>query len=308
MRKPAELLDFLLHTMSMTDIYQPVVVLHLLERDGTSSRADLARTLSGYDEAVQEYYDKILMRWPKITLTKHKVIQYDRKHSSFVLNFDLDDAVLVEQAKDVCEQKIRDWIAARSVRRGKSKVEPSMRFRVLKAARGKCELCGISSKICPIDIDHIVPRSQADKFGYVLKDSVRLSVDDERNLQALCYRCNRAKRDQDATDFRQPRSKIVREQTAAYQVSTGVASATRQLTGSELTEKLFEKLIDEHARLIDQNASEPLIERVADMLEVVVTIAKASGYSEGEIIALMHQRRAEFGGFDAGIYLVDGAA
>lgn len=308
MRNISELLDFLQDTMSMTDIYQPAVILHLLERDGESSKQDLAHTLSGYDEAVQEYYEKILMRWPKITLTKHKVVKYVRKGSLFLLNFDLSDATLVEQAKALCEEKIREWIEKKSLRRTQTKLEASTRFRVLKAARGKCELCGISSKVAPIDIDHIVPQSQADKFGYVLKDKVRIPVDDERNLQALCYRCNRAKRDQDATDFRQSARTIIREQALDYTVSSGVSAPTiRKLAGNELREKLFEKLIEEHARLIDEESTESISDRIADMVEVLIAIAKVNDNTEEQVLALVRERREKMGGFDAGMF-IDGVA
>ena len=64
-----------------------------------------------------------------------------------------------------------------------------MRFTVLKAAGGRCQLCGISTKERPLDVDHIVPRSRGGKT-------------DLTNLQALCSKCNRSKRNQDETDFR----------------------------------------------------------------------------------------------------------
>ncbi|PDW02509.1 hypothetical protein [Candidatus Viridilinea mediisalina] len=76
----------------------------LLERGGVSTKRELSRTLSGYDEQIQAYYEKILMRWPKATLTKHNIILYERKGSTFRLNFHLSDAELVEAAKDLCEQ------------------------------------------------------------------------------------------------------------------------------------------------------------------------------------------------------------
>lgn len=38
----------------MTDIYQPAVILHLLEHGGTASKQKLARTLSGYDRSVHD--------------------------------------------------------------------------------------------------------------------------------------------------------------------------------------------------------------------------------------------------------------
>jgi ATP adenylyltransferase len=47
----------------------------------------------------------------------------------------------------------------------------------LKAAGGSCQLCGISAKERPIDVNHIVPRSRGGKSELA-------------NLQALCSKCN----------------------------------------------------------------------------------------------------------------------
>src|SRR5262249_768723 len=60
---------------------------------------------------------------------------------------------------------------------------------VLKASGGKCALCGVSKDERPIDVDHIIPRPRVGKT--ILE-----------NLQALCSKCNRAKRNLDDTDFR----------------------------------------------------------------------------------------------------------
>ncbi|PDW01932.1 HNH endonuclease [Candidatus Viridilinea mediisalina] len=305
MRNLAELLEFIQNKMSMTDIYQPAVILHLLERDGISTKRELSRTLSGYDEQIQQYYEKILMRWPKITLTKHNIVIYERKNSTFTLNFTLSDAELIEEAKDLCEQKIQDWIERKRARQNLPRLEASTRYRVLKAARGKCELCGISSKIAPIDIDHIVPKNQADKHGYIAKESIIMHVDDERNLQALCYRCNRAKRDQDDTDFRHPRSKVVRDQSVIYNINS---SSVQILTGKKLTDKLFEKLIDEHSRLIEENSTEDLDIRIVDMIETLIAIAKIEGKDEEALLDLLKQRRIELGRLDTGVYLDDNVA
>ena len=87
----------------MTEVYQPVIVLRLLERGGTASKADLAQALSDHDESVQEYYQRVLMRWPYLTLSKHEVVSYDKKTKAFSLNFALEDASLIERAKSLCE-------------------------------------------------------------------------------------------------------------------------------------------------------------------------------------------------------------
>lgn len=306
MRQLTDLIDFLNGRMSMTDIYQPAIILHLLERDGSASKADLARTLSGYDAAIQDYYEKIVMRWPKITLTKHDVITYEAK--IFSLNFVLDDSGLIAEAKRICEEKIHTWIEKRPFQGANTTQNPSRRFRVLKAARGKCELCGISAKIDPIDIDHIIPRNKADKQGYVLKDNVRIHVDDERNLQALCYRCNRAKRDLDTTDFRLPRSKIIRERSIVYGADGEPSTTVRHLVGKELEKRLYERLVDEHVRLLDTGSTESLEEKIADMIDVLLAIAKAAQFTEQQVIELIRAKRTSEGGFDAGLFLIDGAA
>lgn len=289
MRELSELLEFLTETMSMTDIYQPAIILYLLEQNGTANKTDLARVLGGYDESVQEYYERVLMRWPKITLTKHNIVTYDRKSRSFYLNFDLSDTSLIEKTKAICEAKIREWIKKHTARTGIPGVEASKRYRVLKAARGKCELCGISSKIAPIDVDHIIPRSQADKRGYVMKDGMWMHVDDERNLQALCFRCNRAKRDLDTTDFRLPQKRLVRERVPEYILNSGQPPITKQLREEQLMLQLLEQLIEEHAELL----ANPDIEGITDMIEVLLSLAKILGYTEDETQGFLHKKRAE---------------
>jgi predicted house-cleaning noncanonical NTP pyrophosphatase (MazG superfamily) len=305
MRRLTELLDFWNNQMSMTDIYQPAIILHLLGHNGSASKTELARVLSGHDRSIEAYYGKIVMRWPKITLTKHNIVSYERRGQRFQLNFALDDQDLIEQARRLCDEKIQEWIDRHPIRDDISRYDASQRYRVLKAARGKCELCGISAKVCPIDIDHIIPQSKADKQGYVLKDNVRIHVDDERNLQALCYRCNRAKRDLDDTDFRQPRSKLVRERSVEYVINPSQSGSIRRLEGKELEERLYERLQDEHARLIDDTSNEPLGERIADMVEVLLAIAHHANLTAQELAQLIRAKRAAEGCYTAGTFFED---
>jgi predicted house-cleaning noncanonical NTP pyrophosphatase (MazG superfamily) len=178
-------------------------------------------------------------------------------------------------------------------------VDASTRYRVLKAARGRCELCGISSKLSPIDIDHIVPRKHADKRGFVVKDGIRMPLDDERNLQALCFRCNRAKRDKDDTDFRLSQQKLVRDRIPDIIRASGQMAVTRALEGRELTERLLDKLVEEHAELL---ASQSLDE-VADMVEVLFALARQLGHSEEAVMVRREAKRRERGGFDRALYL-----
>jgi ATP adenylyltransferase len=66
----------------------------------------------------------------------------------------------------------------------------TIRFEILKRARGRCQLCGISANQKFLQVDHIIPRNKGGNSTI-------------ENYQALCYTCNAQKMDKDSTDFRQ---------------------------------------------------------------------------------------------------------
>jgi len=83
----------------------------------------------------------------------------------------------------------------------------------------------------------------------------------------------------------------------------GNANTIRKLEGDQLRDKLFEKLIDDHARLVDHDSEERLDIRIADMIETLLAIAKCEGTTEEELFELIKQRRKELGRLDKGLYL-----
>lgn len=191
-----QLKDFLLLKMSMSHVYQPLVIRSLLESSGKSSVRDLAREFLSYDEAQVEYYCKVVKRWPKSTLTRHGVIDASER-GFFKLTLDVN--ALKESEKrdlvEICNQKIKSYIDSYAGIIGDYRYNPddlsssSIRYLVLKLAKGRCALCGASKNDTPLDVDHIIPRNKG-------------GTNDLSNLQALCFRCNRAKRDRDSQDFR----------------------------------------------------------------------------------------------------------
>ena len=80
-----DLHDFILTRMTMQEVYQPAIVKALLKNGGKCTKDELASEISRYDQAAREYYAKIVMRYPKKTLTKHGVVSYDKPSQTFAL-------------------------------------------------------------------------------------------------------------------------------------------------------------------------------------------------------------------------------
>ena len=70
-----------------------------------------------------------------------------------------------------------------------SPISGSVKYRVHRCARGRCECCGAHEHQRALEVAPIIPRNQG-------------GSDAISNLQALCFRCNAGKRDTDRTDFR----------------------------------------------------------------------------------------------------------
>jgi hypothetical protein len=100
-----------------------------------------------------------------------------------------------DQLLELCRQRLdafrmqrgEEVFAHRS--RHRTPISGSIKYRVLTRAKGRCECCGAHEHQRALELDHILPRNQG-------------CSDDLSNLQALCFRCNAAKRDTDTTDFR----------------------------------------------------------------------------------------------------------
>jgi ATP adenylyltransferase len=86
-----------------------------------------------------------------------------------------------------------------------------LRYQILKEAKFRCELCGISAEQKALDVDYITPRNKGGKT--VLE-----------NLQALCFTCNAQKRDLDATDFRPWKSMYENRDMACVFCNTELSS------------------------------------------------------------------------------------
>lgn len=191
-----ELLEFIQSRMSMSSPYQPLLIRALIESGGRASADDLAKVLLLADSFAVARARSILMRWPRATLGRHGVARYDRASREFVLEVEFESDQERADAVAACTEAVDGW-SRKDAPRAASRF-----FAVIERAGGRCEACGVLAAVRPIDVDHIVPRARARGRKVRTADGQVVDVDDPRNLQALCARCNRGKRDASTADFR----------------------------------------------------------------------------------------------------------
>ena len=179
----------------MAHIYQPVMLIELLQREGSASVNQIARSLLARDQSQIEYYEDITKKMVGRVLTKNRGLTEKKGNTYHLTGFSELSQVEVDQLVELCLEKINEYEEKRGDRiwahRGKSSgyISKTKRLEVLIRARYRCELCGVSAEEKVLHVDHITPRN--------LQGS-----DDIDNLQGLCYTCNSMKRDRDTTDFR----------------------------------------------------------------------------------------------------------
>lgn len=189
------LLAFLDQQMSMSHIYQPVMLKTLLAGNGVASRREIAAAFLAEDQSQLEYYDEIVKRYPTQTLKRHGIIDHER--GRYRLRDPYSPVDVEERAAliAICDAKLADFVERRQQMVWKHRsqnfdpVPGSIRWRVLRRAMGRCEACGISAAERALHVDHVIPRS----WG---------GSNDVSNFQALCSTCNVQKLNGDATDFR----------------------------------------------------------------------------------------------------------
>lgn len=225
-----DLLDYVNSKMRMSHIYQPVMLLSLLEGRGSCHQEDIAAAILKNDPSQLEHYTKITTDMVGKVLRKNGLVEREGKFFSLA-GFDDLSPLEVERLKLACKERLITFLEERGDsiwshrRKSDGYISGTVRYEVLKRARARCELCGISHTEKALEVDHIVPRNCG-------------GSDDISNLQALCYSCNAMKRDRDDSDFRDirgaydhresgclfceiDRNRIVAENELAYVIRDG---------------------------------------------------------------------------------------
>ena len=184
---------FVSSEMQMSHVYQPVMLRALIEGGGKATVNEVARTLLGQDRAQNSYYENIARQMPGQVLQRRGIVEKDGAAYSLPGYADLSEAERHELVA-LCLSKIDDFLDKRADpwahrRVSAGYVSGSLQYEVLKRAASRCELCGVSSEVRALQVDHIIPRSRG-------------GTDDLSNLQSLCYSCNAKKGNRDDADLR----------------------------------------------------------------------------------------------------------
>ncbi|MBS1794102.1 MAG: HIT domain-containing protein [Acidobacteria bacterium] len=175
------------------------MLMTLLDNGGQCSDTEIAKNLLIRDESQIDYYRNITNNMVGKVLRNHGLVERDKDTKTYTLiDFDSLEEDEIAALKELCLKKLEEFLDKRGKlvyqhrRKSAGYISGTLRYEVLKRAKFRCELCGISAYEKALEVDHIVPRNHG-------------GSDDVSNLQALCYSCNAMKRDRDDTDFRKVR-------------------------------------------------------------------------------------------------------
>ena len=192
----SRLYNFIQNQMRMSHVYQPLMLMTMLENNGECSDTEIARNLLIRDASQIDYYRNITNNMVGKVLRNHGLVERDRNEKTYrLVDFDSLEEYEIEELIELCQKKLAEFLDKRGKlvfqhrRKSAGYISGTLRYEVLKRARFRCELCGISAYEKALEVDHIIPRNHG-------------GIDDISNLQALCYSCNAMKRDRDDTDFR----------------------------------------------------------------------------------------------------------
>ena len=186
--------DFIQNKMRMSHIYQPVMLITLLEHGGKASVRDIASSICSHDESQLEYYELITKNMVGKVLRNRNIVTKEKDAFGLPGFNNLSNDQILE-LKNLLIKKLEDFKSKRGNRVWQHRristgyIPGSVRYEVLKRAKFRCELCGISADDKALEVDHIIPRNKG-------------GSDNPSNFQSLCYSCNAMKRDTDDTDFR----------------------------------------------------------------------------------------------------------
>jgi diadenosine tetraphosphate (Ap4A) HIT family hydrolase len=188
-----DLAGFIENQMSMSHIYQPLLIRTLIDAGGAATVRQIAQAFLSQDEIQLLHYEDTIKKMPVPVLSRHKVLKRDGQ----LVSLTVKKLTLEQRAhlRMLCEQRMQRYIQSRGLGiwdyrlLERDPVPDDLRYQVLAAGKGRCELCGATKDDRPLHVDHIIPRSRGGE-------------NEMENLQVLCSKCNTTKGNKDDRDFR----------------------------------------------------------------------------------------------------------
>lgn len=99
-------------------------------------------------------------------------------------------------------------------------------------------------------------------------------------------------------------NKLVRDKIPEIIQQDGKIAVTRILNDNEYKIELMKKLLEECNEVLNSSDSSSLIEELADVLEVIRSIALNENCSFSELLEIAKEKENDRGGFNKRIYLI----
>lgn len=98
-------------------------------------------------------------------------------------------------------------------------------------------------------------------------------------------------------------NKLVRDNIPDIIHNNGENPIIRILSNEEYKQELEKKLYEEYQEVLATTTPEDRVEELADMLEIIISLAKLENKSLDDVISVADSKREKRGGFDKQIFL-----
>lgn len=98
-------------------------------------------------------------------------------------------------------------------------------------------------------------------------------------------------------------NKLVRDNIPEIIIETGRKPITKILNDNEYKKELEKKLLEEYNEVLRAKTSEEKVEELADMLEIIESLANLENKKLYDIIEIAKEKKLKNGGFEKKIYL-----
>lgn len=98
-------------------------------------------------------------------------------------------------------------------------------------------------------------------------------------------------------------NKLVRDKIPSKIENNGEIAITRVLDEEEYRKELYKKILEESDEVINAKSKEEILEELADVLEIIKSIAQLENKTLDDIIEIANQKRLKRGGFEKRLFL-----